>query len=109
MRCLSTVNCAPSWGLGIEQFVELNEIIQKDEPQLGYDAETWKQIQSAHFGFEIGNELLGLLFMIAEKTGFYELRCRRRSGSGHPRISARSGAAGGHEEDSGSAAGNQRG
>nr|WP_320114786.1 biotin/lipoyl-containing protein [uncultured Desulfuromonas sp.] len=61
-------------GLGIEQFVELNEIIQKDEPQLGYDAETWKQIQSAHFGFEIGNELLGLLFMIAEKTGFYELR-----------------------------------
>jgi len=61
-------------GLGIEQFVELNQIIQKDEPQLGYDAETWKEIQSAHFGFEIGNELLGLLFMIAEKTGFYELR-----------------------------------
>ncbi|MBN2645132.1 MAG: biotin carboxylase [Desulfuromonadaceae bacterium] len=61
-------------GLGIEQFVELNEIIQRDEPQLDYDEETWKKIQSAHFGFEAGNELLGILFMIAEKTGFYNFR-----------------------------------
>jgi biotin carboxyl carrier protein len=61
-------------GLTKEQFVELDEIIRGDEPQLGYDAEMWTKIQEAHFGFELGNELLGLLFMIAEKTGFYDLK-----------------------------------
>ena len=61
-------------GLNKGQFVELDEFIRQEEPQLGYDAEKWAEIQSAHFGFELGNELLGLLFMIAEKTGFYELR-----------------------------------
>ena len=61
-------------GLTKEQFVELDEIIRGDEPQLGYDAEMWLKIQEAHFGFELGNELLGLLFMIAEKTGFYDLK-----------------------------------
>jgi biotin carboxyl carrier protein len=61
-------------GLHKKQFVELDKIVRRPEPQLGYDAEKWAQIQSAHFGFELGNELLGLLFMIAEKTGFYDLR-----------------------------------
>ncbi len=61
-------------GLKKEQFVELNRILSSDEPQLGYSAEKWAEIQSAHFGFEVGNELMGLLFMIAEKTGFYELK-----------------------------------
>lgn len=61
-------------GFNKGQFVELDKIIRGSEPQLGYDAETWAEIQSAHFGFELGNELLGLLFMIAEKTGFYDLR-----------------------------------
>ncbi|MBW2185627.1 MAG: biotin carboxylase, partial [Deltaproteobacteria bacterium] len=61
-------------GLEKKQFVELDEIIRGDEPQLGYDADMWAKIQEAHFGFELGNELLGLLFMIAEKTGFYDLK-----------------------------------
>ncbi len=61
-------------GLHKGQFVELDKIVRSEEPQLGYDAEKWAEIQSAHFGFELGNELLGLLFMIAEKTGFYDLR-----------------------------------
>ena len=56
-----------------DQFAELNELLQGDEPQLGYDAEKWAKIQSAHAGFEMGNELMGLLFMIAEKTGFYDM------------------------------------
>ena len=60
-------------GLGKDQFAELDKIINGDEPQLGYDAAQWAEIQAAHFGFELGNELLGLLFMVAEKTGFYDL------------------------------------
>ncbi|MCD6526872.1 MAG: biotin carboxylase [Desulfuromonas sp.] len=62
------------FGLSKAQFGELDAILHKDEPQLDYDAEAWAQIQQAHFGFEIGNELLGVLFMIADKTDFYDLK-----------------------------------
>ena len=57
-----------------EEFVKLNEILSKEKPQGGYDKQTWAQIQAAHVGYEIGNELLGLLFMIAERTDFYDFR-----------------------------------
>lgn len=57
-----------------DDFVKLNELLGKDQPQGGFDAETWAGIQSAHLGFEVGNELLGLLFMLAEKTDFYAFK-----------------------------------
>jgi len=57
-----------------DEFLKLNNILSKDKPQGGYNAETWTQIQAAHIGYEIGNELLGLLCMIAEKTDFYALK-----------------------------------
>ncbi|MCK4503003.1 MAG: biotin carboxylase [Desulfuromonadales bacterium] len=57
-----------------QEFVKLNDILGKTKPQGGYDAETWAKIQAAHVGYEIGNELLGLLCMIAEKTDFYALK-----------------------------------
>ncbi len=57
-----------------DEFVKLNDILSKSKPQGGYDAETWAQIQSAHAGYEIGNELLGLLCLIAEKTDFFNLK-----------------------------------
>lgn len=56
------------------EFVKLNDILSSDKPQGGYDAEIWSQIQAAHVGFECGNELLGLIFMIAENTNFYDFR-----------------------------------
>ncbi len=62
------------FGLGKDEFVKLNDILGKDKPQGGFDAETWAEIQSAHLGFEVGNELFGLLFMIAEKTDFYAFK-----------------------------------
>jgi acetyl/propionyl-CoA carboxylase alpha subunit len=61
-------------GLSEEQFKELDEILRKDAPRGGYDAATWEQIRAAHLGFEAGNELLGLLFTIAEKVKFYGFR-----------------------------------
>ena len=60
--------------LGKEDFVKLNTILSNDKPQGGYDAETWSEIQSAHQGYEIGNELLGILFMLAEETSFYDFK-----------------------------------
>lgn len=56
------------------EFVKLNGILMQDKPQGGYDAETWAAIQAAHVGFECGNELLGLLFMVAENIDFYDFR-----------------------------------
>ena len=57
-----------------EEYFKLNEMLQKDKPQGGYDAAMWEQIQSAHFGFEAGVELLGMLFLIAENVKFWDFR-----------------------------------
>lgn len=62
------------FGLKKEEFAKLNNILGKSKPQGGYDSDTWTQIQAAHQGYEIGNELLGILFMIAEETDFYDLK-----------------------------------
>ncbi|MHB8708813.1 MAG: ATP-binding protein [Desulfuromonadales bacterium] len=62
------------FGLGKNDFVKLNDILAKEKPQGGYDAAAWARIQEAHCGFEIGNELLGLLLLIAEKTDFYDFK-----------------------------------
>jgi len=63
-------------GLGAEacEFKRLDALLQLDEPQGGYDADTWAQIRAAHTGFEAGNELLGLLFVVADRAGFYDFR-----------------------------------
>ena len=60
--------------LAADDFVKLTETLQKEKPQGGYDAAAWEQIRSAHFGFAAGVELLGVLFLIAEKTSFWEFR-----------------------------------
>jgi acetyl/propionyl-CoA carboxylase alpha subunit len=62
------------FGLAKEEFYKLHEILQSETPQGGYDAETWGRIRAAHLGYSAGNELLGLLFMIAEKVRFYDFR-----------------------------------
>ena len=59
------------FGLEKAEFVKLSGILNKDKPQGGFDAETWASIQASHLGYEVGNELFGLLFLVAEKTGFY--------------------------------------
>jgi acetyl/propionyl-CoA carboxylase alpha subunit len=61
-------------GLTEEQFKPLDEQLRKEAPQGGYDAATWEKIRAAHLGFEAGNELLGLLFMIAEKVKFFAFK-----------------------------------
>jgi biotin carboxyl carrier protein len=52
----------------------LNEILKDEAPQGGYDADTWARIRAAHLGYEAGNELLGLLFVLAEKVRFFDFR-----------------------------------
>jgi len=61
-------------GLGREEYFKLNELVKMEEPQAGFDAETWEQIRSAHFGYEAGLELLGMLFLIGENTKFWDMK-----------------------------------
>jgi acetyl/propionyl-CoA carboxylase alpha subunit len=44
------------------------------EPQWGIDAARWDAVRSAHAGHQLGLELLSLLPLVAEKTGFYDLK-----------------------------------
>jgi acetyl/propionyl-CoA carboxylase alpha subunit len=63
-----------TFGLRKEEFFKLNEILKSEAPQGGYDADTWAKIRAAHLGFEAGNELLGLLFMVGETVRFFDFR-----------------------------------
>ncbi|OGU14776.1 MAG: biotin carboxylase [Geobacteraceae bacterium GWC2_53_11] len=61
-------------GLERDEYFKLNELVKKEKPQAGFDAETWEQIRSAHFGYEAGLELLGMLFLIGENTKFWDMK-----------------------------------
>ncbi len=63
-----------TFALRKEEFYKLAEILKAETPQGGYDQATWDKIRSAHLGFEAGNELLGLLFMVAETVKFFDFR-----------------------------------
>ncbi len=63
-----------TFGLAAEDFRELDAVLRSEEPRAGHDAATWEAIRAAHLGFEAGNELLGLLFLVADRTRFYDLR-----------------------------------
>ena len=60
--------------LGKDDYFELNRLLQQEKPQGGFDPDTWAQVRSAHFGYETGLELLGMVFLIAENTGFWKFR-----------------------------------
>jgi biotin carboxyl carrier protein len=61
-------------GLERDEYFMLNELVKKEEPQAGIDAETWEQVRSAHHGYEAGLEMLGMLFLIGENTKFWDMK-----------------------------------
>ncbi|MDA8413234.1 MAG: hypothetical protein M0023_05525 [Desulfobacteraceae bacterium] len=61
-------------GLERDEYFKLNDLVKMETPQAGFDAETWEQIRSAHFGYEAGLELLGMLFLIGENTRFWDMK-----------------------------------
>jgi acetyl/propionyl-CoA carboxylase alpha subunit len=60
--------------LGMHEFDKLSDVLSKEKPQGGYSADEWGQIQSSHFGFEAGLELLSMLFMLAGNVKFWEFK-----------------------------------
>ncbi|MBC8018331.1 MAG: biotin carboxylase [Verrucomicrobia bacterium] len=61
-------------GLARDEYFKLNELVNQEKPQAGFDVETWEQIRSAHFGYEAGLELLGMLFLIGDTTKFWDMK-----------------------------------
>ena len=62
------------FNLGADDHAKLDVILQKDKPQGGYSADLWEEIRSSHFGFKAGVELLGMLFLVADKTNFWDFK-----------------------------------
>jgi len=62
------------FGLQKEEYLKLNDILGKEKPQGGLDKDTWASIQAAHLGYEVGNELFGMLFLIADRTDFFDFK-----------------------------------
>jgi len=63
-----------AFGLDKGEFLKLSELLANDKAQGDYDQQTWDAIKATHFGYELGNELFGMLFMIADKTDFFDFR-----------------------------------
>lgn len=59
--------------VGAEDWVELCDLLMDEKPPKGIRVGLWKQIRSAHLGFQAGTDILAVLPSIAEHTGFYEL------------------------------------
>ncbi|MEJ2519306.1 MAG: biotin carboxylase N-terminal domain-containing protein [Desulfuromonadales bacterium] len=62
------------FGLKKDEYLKLTQLLAKEKPQGGYDKQTWAEIREAHLGYEIGNELFGMLFLIADKTDFFDFK-----------------------------------
>ena len=59
--------------LAAGDWIELCDTLAKDKPPRGIRAGLWKNIRSAHAGFQAGVDILAVLPSIAEHTGFYKL------------------------------------
>ena len=62
------------FGLEKGEYLKLNDILSKEKPQGGFDKVTWANIQASHLGYEVGNELFGMLFLIADRTDFFDFK-----------------------------------
>ena len=53
---------------------ELSARLANAEPPAGFDASTWAEVRASHAGFQCGLELLDLLPLIGDRTGFFDLK-----------------------------------
>jgi biotin carboxyl carrier protein len=56
---------------------ETRAVLDRAEPPAGFDAESWARVRAADAGFMRGMEVLGLLPLLADRAGFFELRVER--------------------------------
>ncbi len=59
---------------GRMDWLELDATLRGEEPAFGFDDAGWNRVRAAHAGHQVGLEILGLLPLIGDKTGYYDLR-----------------------------------
>jgi acetyl/propionyl-CoA carboxylase alpha subunit len=59
--------------LGISAWPELDAALKKKKPPKGFGEDRWQEVRAAHLGFQLGLELYGLLPLIGQKVGFFDL------------------------------------
>ncbi len=52
---------------------QLTEALSRATPSFGLDATQWERVREAHFGHQLGLELLSLLPLIADRCGFFDM------------------------------------
>jgi len=52
---------------------ELDAALRREEPAFGMDAALWERVRATHAGHQLGLDLLGVLPLISERVGFYDL------------------------------------
>ncbi|UCF47068.1 MAG: biotin carboxylase [Myxococcales bacterium] len=60
--------------LGELPWPEVDTLLKAKKPAKGFGVKQWKKVREAHLGFQLGSELYGLLPLIADKVGFFDLR-----------------------------------
>lgn len=58
----------------LDDFETLNTLLENETPQGGFSGAEWDAIRAAHIGFEAGNELMGLLYLVGVKTNFFDFK-----------------------------------
>ncbi len=56
------------------EWPDLDSALRSPTPQFDMNRELWEKVRATHAGHQQGLEVLGLLPLLAEKVGFYELR-----------------------------------
>jgi acetyl/propionyl-CoA carboxylase alpha subunit len=57
----------PSWP-------KLSAMLAQPVPPPGFDEALWHKVRSSHLGFQVGLEMLQVLVVLGERTGFYDMR-----------------------------------
>jgi biotin carboxyl carrier protein len=60
--------------VGSRPWPEIDQLLKAKKPPKGFDAALWEQVRGAHLGFQLGMELYGLLPLVGERVGFFDLR-----------------------------------
>ena len=55
---------------------ELSAVLANHTAPTGFDDATWEKVRASHAGFQCGLELLDLLPLIGDRTGFFDLAVR---------------------------------
>ncbi len=54
-------------------WTEVSAALDSPSPAFGFDADRWERVRAAHAGHQLGVEILGIIPLVAEKVGFFDL------------------------------------